>query len=603
MKNEIKDISLFRRILIEARPYGLKILVFFLLSLLSTPLALLSPVPLKIVVDNVIGSQKLPGWISYFISNSVQDSQTIILVFAVILFILIKLFSSLQSIYSESILKTKITENLLLDFRSRMLNHSQQLPIGFHDSKGTAYSSYRIHYDALAIQNIIFNTIIPSITSIVTFFSMLYVMFLLDKGLALIAIIISPIIFVIAFYFKQPLRKNWRSYKRSNYSSLAIINEVLSMMRVIKIFGRESLEAERFRSSSKNAIATRMKVEYLQGGASLLMNMATAGGTVLVLFIGTTHVLAGTLSLGNLLIVMSYLSQLYGPLKSIGSKVARLQAYLTSAERAYSLLEESVEVPESPEALSVVHVDGQIEFKNVSFSYDEREKILKNVSFEIKPGMKVGIAGRTGAGKTTLTNLLFRFYDPDEGRILLDGKDLRDYKVEDLRRQFSLVLQDSILFSGTIKENIAYGDVHATEEDIIQAAKVANAHNFIQDLPDGYDTKVGEKGMSLSGGERQRIALARSFIADAPILVLDEPTSSVDTKTEAVIVESMERIMKGKTTLIIAHRLSTLESCDLLLVIEDGRIVQKTSKVSETIREAILSGGLSVNVKGEIIDQ
>lgn len=603
MKQANKDQKLFARILQQVQPYRFKIISYFLLSLLATPLALLTPIPMKIVVDNVIGGQELPYWIDAVIPNFMEQPASSLLLTAIGLFLLITLLSALQRLYCENILLTKITQEILMDFRGRLLKHAQKLSIGFHDSKGSAHSSYRIQYDASAVQNIIFSTIIPSISAVVTFFSMLYIMLALDTSLALVALVVAPFVFLLTNYYRKPLRRAWKQYKRLDYTSISVINEVLNMIRVIKIFGREEHEGSRFFEEATKANRSRIRVEWLQAGMTLLMTLITAGGTVLVLYMGTLHVIDGQLSLGNLLVIISYLSQLYEPFKTIGRKFAGMQSYLASAERAFSLLDQPEEVPEVPGALQIDQARGDVVFENVSFAYNQRQEVLHDISFEVKSGMRVGIAGKTGAGKSTLISLLFRFYDPSSGRIILDGRDLRDYQLHELRKQFSIVLQDSFLFSGTIRENIAYGALNCSEEEIIRAAKVANADEFIRKLPDGYLTKVGEKGMQLSGGERQRIALARAFIANAPIMVFDEPTSSIDTKTEAAIVESMEKVMKGRTTFIIAHRLSTLESCDLLLIIDQGRIIKSTTQVAPTIREAILSGGLMVNSKGEFIDQ
>ncbi len=304
----------------------------------------------------------------------------------------------------------------------------------------------------------------------------------------------------------------------------------------------------------------------------LLIGLITAVGSASVLWLGVRHVRAGVLSLGDLLLVMAYLSQLYEPLRTIGKKVSSLQGYFTSAERAFSVLDEKPDVVERPDASPLTRARGDVAFQNVSFAYEEGRPVLHDISFEAPAGARLGIAGRTGAGKTTLVSLLTRFYDPLSGQILLDGVDLRDYKLADLRQQYAIVLQEPVLFSTSIAENIAYARPDASEEDIVPAAKLANAHDFIAALPEGYETNVGERGMCLSGGERQRISLARAFLKDAPILVLDEPTSSVDTKTESVIMEAMERLMKGRTTFIIAHRLSTLENCDLRLELEKGRV-------------------------------
>lgn len=311
----------------------------------------------------------------------------------------------------------------------------------------------------------------------------------------------------------------------------------------------------------------------------MLVNMTTAIGTAAVLFIGIRNVQAGVLSLGELLMVLAYLTQLYNPLRTISRQVANLQSSLASAERAFQLLDEVPDVTDRPGARPLKRAVGELRFRGVSFAYGENTPVLQDVSFCVYPGTRLGIEGRTGAGKSTLVSLAARFYDPGDGSILLDGVDLRDYKLADLRNQMAIVLQEPVLFSTSIAENIGYGRPGAGSSEIVEAAQAANVHEFIDGLPDGYDTAVGERGMRLSGGERQRIALARAFLKDAPILVLDEPTSSVDMTTEAGIMEAMERLMVGRTTLMIAHRMSTLDICDARIELEHGRIISASGKV------------------------
>jgi ATP-binding cassette subfamily B protein len=325
-------------------------------------------------------------------------------------------------------------------------------------------------------------------------------------------------------------------------------------------------------SSADMGIRAKTRAIFLEGLIGLLVGLATAIGTALVLTIGVRHVQSGILSLGDLILVAGYLAQLYTPIQTMSSSIARWQSSLASAERAFTLLDEAPDVAERPDARSLVRANGGIAFCDVSFGYNKRGPVLHHVSFEVGPGARLGISGPTGAGKTTLVSLLMRFYDPTDGRILLDGIDLRDYKLADLRNQFAVVLQEPVLFSASIAENIAYARPDATESEIIEAAKAANAHDFVVALPDGYQTFVGERGMQLSGGERQRIALARAFLKDAPILILDEPTSSVDLATESVIMEALERLMRGRTTFMIAHRLTTLTNCDVRLEIDNGRV-------------------------------
>jgi len=314
-------------------------------------------------------------------------------------------------------------------------------------------------------------------------------------------------------------------------------------------------------------------VSYRAGVFKLIVGLTIAAGMALALFFGGLHVRSSRITIGDLVMVMAYLAQLYIPLSMTTNKIGALQTALAGIERAFSVLGEPAEVIERPNARPLTRAEGGIIFRHVSFAHRDDHPVLEDVSFEVSAGSSVGIVGKTGAGKTTLVSLLSRFYDPTDGQILLDGVDIREYKLADLRSQFGLVPQDPVLFSRTIADNIAYASTDAGENDIIEAAKAANAHNFIMRLPDGYQTIIGERGATLSGGERQRVALARTFLKNAPILILDEPTSSIDLKTEASIMEATQRLIRGRTAFIIAHRFSTLENCDILLSVEDGKVV------------------------------
>jgi ATP-binding cassette subfamily B protein len=371
----------------------------------------------------------------------------------------------------------------------------------------------------------------------------------------------------------------YEAVKELESRALAVVQEALTAVRVVKAFGRENSEQERFVRHSSEGLRRRVRLAFAEGAFGSIVNVATAVGTGLVLFIGVRNVQSGLLTLGALLMVITYLSDLYGPLESMSNQIASLQSSLVSARRAFEILDEVPEVVERAHARPLGRAAGAIEFRQVSFAYDERNVILDNV----------WIAGRTGTGKSTLVSLLTRFYDPTAGQILLDGLDLCDYKLAALRNQFALVLQEPLLFSTSIAENIAYARPDASDEEIAEAAKAARAHDFIVALPDGYQTKVGERGMMVSGGERQRISLARAFLKDAPILILDEPTSAVDLETEAAILDAMERLMRGRTSFIISHRLSALENCDILLVLEDGQGARVSSDVSATLRTALAS--------------
>jgi ATP-binding cassette subfamily B protein len=582
------DVVLYRRLLRQARPYWLHISGVFFLSLLATPLALLTPVPLKIAVDNVVGSKPLPDFLEGLVP---LDSDAGVLVLAVGLLVAVALLDQLQTLTS-TILATYTGEKLRLGFRARLFRHAQRLSLAYHDVRGTADATYRIQYDASSIQYVTVHGVTPFITAGFTLVGMIYVTAVIDWQLALVAMSVVPVLFGLIWASRRRLRPGWRETKMLESSALSVIQEVLTSLRVVKAFSQEDREHERFLERSDQSVRARIRLATIEGMFTLLIGLTTTVGTAAVLFIGVRHVEAGTLTLGSLLLVMAYLLQLYAPLKQISKSLVTLQSQLASAERAFSVLDEQPDVPERLDARPLRRARGEVVFDEVSFAYPGSRDVLHGISFRVEPGIRLGIAGTTGSGKTTLVSLLLRFYDPTQGRILLDGLDLRRYRVSDLRNQFAIVLQEPVLFSTNIAENIAYAKPEANFDEVITAAKAANAHEFVDALPDGYDTVVGERGMRLSGGERQRISLARAFLKDAPILVLDEPTSSVDVHTEAAIMQAMDRLMEGRTTLMIAHRLSTLDYCDARIEVESGRLVR---------HEAVSTRGVPVGAELSLV--
>jgi ATP-binding cassette, subfamily B, bacterial len=591
------DFTLYRRLLHQARPYWPYIGGIFLIGLLSTLLTLLIPLPLKIAVDSVIGSHPIPGFLNALLPIAATRSDTTLLILAAGLSVAIALLGQLQEL-GGSLLRTYAGERMVLNFRAQLLRHAQRLSLSYHDTKGTSDSTYRIQYDAPSIQNIAIDGFIPFVTAGCTLAGMIYITTRIDWQLALVALAVSPILFMVTWAYRHRLRSQSREVKKIESSALSVLQEVLAAARVVKAFGQEDREGKRFVRRSSEGMRARIRLSLIEGGFGTLVALITAVGMAGALFIGVRHVQSGILTLGELLIVIAYISQLYQPLKTISRKVASLQAALTSAERAFSLLDEAPDVAERLNARQLARASGAIAFRKVSFAYGKDAGVLHDISFEIGSATRVGIVGATGTGKTTLISLLTRFYDPTAGEILLDGVDLRDYKLADLRNQFSIVLQEPVLFSTSIAENIAYARPGASREEIVEAAKASNAHEFIIHLPDGYATEVGERGMRLSGGERQRIALARAFLKNAPLLILDEPTSSVDMRTETAIMEAMNRLMHDRTTFMIAHRLSALKDCDLLLVIERGRLVEVRSDVSAAIESAVVPGGGDATIRG-----
>jgi ATP-binding cassette subfamily B protein len=565
------ELKLYRRLFRHAGPYRPHLAGLLLLGLLATPIALLTPLPLKIAVDGLTGAEAVPGPLRALLPGPGAPSQTAVLTLAVGLLLAVALLDQLQRLAS-AVLGASAGERLLLEFRARIFRHVQRLSFSYHDTRGTADTVFRINWDAAAIQWIAIHGLPPLVGAVCLLAGMVVVVGLIDWQLTLVALAVAPLILLLTTVARRRLRRGWQRTKDLESAAYGVVQEVLTGLRVVKAFGQEDREQERFQGRSAEALRARVRMTFGEAAFGLLVGMAAAAGTALVLFIGAGHVRPGGLSLGDLVLVMGYLALLYVPLQTISKSIATLQSSLASAERSLALLDEPTDVPERPAARPLARAAGAVAFRDVSFAYDGGGPVLRDVSFEVRPGTRVGIAGATGAGKTTLISLLSRFYDPTAGCVLLDGTDLRDYRLADLRGQFGIVLQDAVLFSATVAENIAYGRPEATEAEVVAAARAANAHEFITALPDGYQTLVGERGMRLSGGERQRIALARAFLKDAPILILDEPTSSVDVHTEAVIMQAMERLMQGRTTFMIAHRLTTLARCDVRLEVRDGRV-------------------------------
>lgn len=576
MKRSVSGIHL--RILQQTRSCWPHLAGIAGLSFLSLPLTLLYPLPLKIAVDSVLGKQPLPDFLQRMVPAS--RPHVVALEFAVGLLLLISLLANLQGLLSWW-LSTYTGEKLVWDFRAQLLNHVQRLPLAFHDRYGATDSVYRIQHDAPSIQYVAIQGFIPLVTALFMLIGMIYVSARMDAYLALIALSITPVLFILSLGSSRLVRRRSREVKELDTTAMSVIQEVLGSIRVIKAFGQENREHERFIRHSSKRMSGQIRLSLMQAIFNVLVGLTIAAGTAAALYVGVQHVRKGVLTVGSLLVIMAYIAQMYQPLQLVSTKLTDLQVWFASLERVFQMMDQSPEIAESRHALPLPRAEGSFELRNVSFQYDDSGRGLHDVSVNIPAGSRVGIVGGTGAGKTTLLNLLMRFYDPTSGQVLLDGRDIRDYRIADLRRQFSVVLQEPVLFAASIAENIAYGNPDASDDQIIAAAKAACSHEFITKMPEGYDTRPGERGTLLSGGERQRISLARAFLRDTPILILDEPTSSVDVQTEGSILQATDTLMRGRTTFMIAHRLNTLKSCDMILVFDNGRLIDVRRTIPE----------------------
>ena len=574
----------FLRVLRYLRPYGRLAGLAALLTILIALLALAAPWPLKILFDSVLGDHPLPALLSPTLGPLTDDRYALLLVVVLGGFCLTLVENGLTVL--NSYLQTRLEQGMILNFRSDLFEHAQRLSLGYHDQRRSGGLIYAINYQADAAAGLVM-AIQPLAQSGLTLLGMLWITFQINRELALLSLVVVPFLYYSVGYYATHIQERLRQVKGMEGESLSIIHEAISMMRVIVAFGREKHEHRRFREQGARAVDARVKLTVRQTLFSLVINTTTAAGAALVLGFGAYQILQGRMTGGELLVVLTYVASIYAPLEAISNTVGALQDRFISLELAFQLLDTDPQIKDAPGAVAVERARGRVTFEDVTFSYPRRTKTLEAISFDAPAGHVIGIVGPTGAGKSTLVSLIPRFYDPQDGRVLLDGVDVRKLTLESLRRQISIVLQDPLLFSGTIADNIRYGRLEAGMADVVESARAANAHEFILRLPKAYDTELGERGALLSGGERQRIAVARAFLKDAPILILDEPTSSIDSRTEAVILDALDRLMAGRTTFVIAHRLATVRNPSFVLVLDHGRIVERG-----TIEELLEQDGL-----------
>jgi ATP-binding cassette subfamily B protein/subfamily B ATP-binding cassette protein MsbA len=558
----------FRRVLPYVRPHRRLAAGSLAMVGVSAVVTLLSPWPLAILIDSVLGDKPLPSVLGVF--DGLGRYQ--LLAVAVVAGLLVTGLEHGLAVV-DNYVNTKLDQNMVLDLRSDMFRHAQRLSLAWHDNKRTGMLMYQINNQAAAVGSVTVS-LPPVLQSVLTLGGMFIVVFKIEATLALVALTVVPFIYYSAGYYARRIQPRVLRVRNLEGQSLTLVHEAMAMLRVIIAFGREDHEHRRFLRQGRRAVDARVDLTVRQTLFSLVVTMTTAIGTALVLGFGAWYVLQHRMTTGELIVVMGYIAALYKPLEQISHTVSSLQQQFISLRNALDLLDTRPEIVERPDAVALGPVAGEVAYEGVYFGYPGRPGTLKNVSFTAPAGARVAVVGPTGAGKSTLLHLLPRFYDPQHGRVLVDGHDLREVRLDGLRDQISIVHQEPLLFADTIRANIAYGRLDATEAEIVAAAQAANAHDFITALPQGYETEIGERGAQLSGGERQRISVARAFLKDAPILILDEPTSAIDSRTEAVILEALERLMEGRTTFMVAHRLSTVRDADLILVVNGGRIVE-----------------------------
>jgi ATP-binding cassette subfamily B protein len=569
-------------------PFRLQLASLAVVVLLSIPLSLITPLPLTLAVDSVIGERPLPLVLQAWLPADVQASTGSLLFVVCAAYVGIALLVHVQSL-TLWLLSSYTGERLIYAFRHRLFEHMQRICASYHEAHGPTDSVYRIQHDAASVKQIPIDAFLPFLKACCLLMGLGALMLMIDAAFAMVGLLMLPILFWLTHRCGRRLRKQWSDVKTTETATVACAQEVLGASRLVKAFGREEHEQRRFLGHAMNWVRQHNAIASIGSGFDFMFGMTVTTGTAIALFIGISHVKAGRLSLGDLLLLMAYMAQLAGPLDVVAKKLTELQSHLVGFRRALAILDTPPVVTDRPGCHRLMKSSGHVAFRGVTFAYPSSPAVLRDVSFHIPAGARVGIVGPSGAGKSTVVNLLTRFHDPRAGAVLLDGRDLREYRLTDLRNQFAIVPQDPQLFSTSIAENIRYGNLEATDAQIEAAARAAHAEDFINALPQKYDTPVGERGSRLSGGQRQRIAWARAFLRDAPIVILDEPTSALDASTESDLIDVMEQLTAGRTTIIIAHRLQTLRHCDLQLVLRQGRVtVQAPQRAcDETSRELV----------------
>ena len=483
-------------------------------------------------------------------------------------------------------LTIRIGQNMVQDFRCELFDHLQRQSLLFHQQRPTGDLIYRLMGDTYAVQTLLMNGIFTSLTSSALLIGMLIILLQLDPELTLYAVGVAPLLFLVISRVSKRIGNLSTESCTIESQLYSTVEQIFSSISLVQAFAREDKERTRFVTESQTSFDRKLSLYSLQTVYGWLVNSLTAAGTALVLYVGVRHVLEGTLTTGELLVFIAYLAALYSPVNSLSDTVANVRASLSRAQRVMDILDTDQSVKELPHAKPLQIAKGEVRYNNVYFGYNPERPVLEGINFTCPGGSMVAVVGQTGAGKTSLVSLLLRFFDPQHGAITIDGQDLKSVKLKSLREQIAVVLQDTQLFPMSIRENIAYGRKNATLDEVVHAAKLANAHDFIAALPQGYDSVLAEKGGNLSGGQRQRISIARAFLKDAPVIILDEPTSALDAETESLIMEGMERLIQHRTTFVIAHRLSMMKRADMILVIKERKIIE-----AGTFEELLAKGG------------
>jgi ATP-binding cassette subfamily B protein len=564
------DQSLVQWTLSFLQPYRGRVMLLAAFLLLEVALGALQPWPIKVVIDYVLVQNPIPEPFRHWLEAIHAGSRLALLVTLVVAGIVLQVTKEIVTAYSTQV-QVDTGQHVVYSLRYRLLQHLQSLGMYHHITSSTGDAVYRVDVDAYAIENLLIGGF-PLVTSAATLVVMFAILMRVDMQVALLSLGVVPFLYLAIRFYISTLMTREEHVKELESKLAERLYETFSAMRLVKSFAREDHETARYARAGNQTMAARIALTWQQSVFAALVSVIVIVGTALVLIVGGVHVMRGQMKIGDLVLVIAYLGAIYGPLSAIAHTTGQLQGALAGAKRVRAMLALVPETVEAPGAIDAAAIVGDIRFEDVGFSYPDGTEVLRDITFDAKPGEMVALVGLTGAGKTTLISLIPRLYDPTIGRVLVDGVDVRRYRVRSLREKIAIVLQDPVLFSGTIADNLRYGRLDATREEIEAAATAAHAHDFIARLPKGYDTEIAEAGASLSGGERQRLSVARALLKNAPILILDEPTSSLDAISEEIVFAALKRLRAGRTTIVIAHRLSTVRDADRILVLDGGKI-------------------------------
>jgi ABC-type multidrug transport system fused ATPase/permease subunit len=558
------------------RPYRNRVALLSVLLVSEIVLGALQPWPLAIVIDYVLtpasaGGKSFPVGIQPWITSFTHGNQFVLLISVVILGVVLQVVNQFVSAYGTQV-QVDTGQRMVYDLRGKLFSHLTALGLSHHITTSTADAVYRVDVDAYAIENLVMSGLFPLATSTIALAVMFGWLFYMNVTIALLSLTVVPFLYLCLRFYTRTLVNREERVKELEAKLLGRLYETFGAMKLVKSFAREPYELQRYKTNGVTTMDARIAITWQQSLFSVVVSTITILGTALVVIVGGNYVMTGRLTIGQLTVVISYLAAVYGPLSAIAHTTGQLQGALAGTKRVRAMFALVPETVEAPDAIDAVDVKGEVRVEDVGFTYSNGSRVLHDISFSAKPGEVVALVGLTGAGKTTLVSLIPRFYDPTVGRVTIDGVDIRRYRIRSLRDKIAIVLQDPVLFAGTIADNLRYGRLDATDEELEQAARAAHAHEFISRLPNGYQTEIAQAGGSLSGGERQRLSVARAILKNAPILILDEPTSSLDSISEEIVFAALRRLRAGRTTIVIAHRLSTVRDADRILVLDGGEI-------------------------------